>query len=68
MKDFNDFVDSFPEEKLNQICNSRMEKIKQAENKLEFKDEFERYNFLQKNQIVGLIFDFLEEYHKWLND
>ncbi|MCM1286285.1 MAG: hypothetical protein NC213_08015 [Acetobacter sp.] len=67
MKDFEDFKDSISNEKLNQIFNSRLTKIKEYEKELEFEDETENMIWFQRCQTVGLIFDFLEEYHNWLN-
>ena len=67
MKDFNEFKNSFSGDELNQICNSRIEKIKEFEKELRFESPSENLNWVQRSLTIGLIFDFLEEYHKWLN-
>ncbi len=67
MKDFKDFRNSLSDEKILEICNSRVEKIAKAAKDIEFDDSNERFIWSQRSQMIGFIFDFLEEYHKWLN-
>lgn len=67
MKDFKDFKATLPTEKITEIVNSRIEKVNKAVDNLNLEDPTEEYLVTQRSQIVGLIFDFLEEYHKWLN-
>ena len=67
LKDFKDFKATLPTEKITEIVNSRIEKVNKAVDNLNLEDPTEEYLVTQRSQIVGLIFDFLEEYHKWLN-
>lgn len=67
MKDFKDFKATLPTEKITEIVNLRIEKVNKAVDNLNLEDPTEEYLVTQRSQIVGLIFDFLEEYHKWLN-
>lgn len=68
MKDFNDFKNSLSPEKVTQICNDRIKKIVEKEKEIDFEDSGEKLVWFQRSQTIGLIFDFLEEYHNWLND
>lgn len=68
MKDFKDFKDSFSSNKIDQIINSRIDKIEEFEKDMEFNTSLDKNIWRQRSQTVGLIFDFLEEYHKWLNE
>lgn len=67
MKDFKDFKESMSDEAINQILNSRIKRMSEASETIEFEDSTEEFVWQQRAQIIGLIFDFLEEYHKWLN-
>ena len=68
MKDFKDFKDSISNEKLNQILNTRIEKLNEMEKKHTFEDPIEGLLWRQRSEAFGFIFDLLEEYHKWLNE
>lgn len=68
LKNFNDFKDSLSPEKVTQICNKRVKKVAEKEKEIDFKDAGERLVWTQRSQTIGLIFDFLEEYHNWLNE
>ena len=67
MKDFQEFRDSFSDEKIKEICISRIEKVSKEEETRTFSDSVDRLIWMQRRQTIGFIFDFLEEYHKWLN-
>ena len=68
MKDFKDFKDSISNEKLNQIINLRIDKVKEIEKDMDFPSTTDKMIWIQRNQTVGFIVDLLEEYHKWLNE
>lgn len=67
MKDFKDFKDSIFNDKVNQIINLRIDKVKEFEKDMDFSSETDKMIWIQRNQTVGFIVDLLEEYHKWLN-
>ena len=67
MKNFEDFKKSMPVEKINDIFNARLDKIAKAEKKVTFEDATEQLIWNQRHQMIGTIFDLLEEYHNWLN-
>ncbi len=67
MKNFEDFKETMSDEKITQICNSRIQKIAEIEKTLDFEDSVDEFVWQQRSQMIGFIFDFLEEYHKWLN-
>lgn len=67
MKDFKDFKEYMSEERINQVFNSRIRKMNELSETLSFEDSIEEFVWQQRTQTIGLIFDFLEEYHKWLN-
>jgi len=68
MKDFKDFKDSISNEKLNQIINLRIDKVKEIEKDMDFQSPTDKMIWIQRNKTVGFIVDLLEEYHKWLNE
>ena len=68
MKDFKDFKDSISNEKLNQIINLRIDKVKEIEKDMDFPSPTDKMIWIQRNQTVGFIVDLLEEYHKWLHE
>lgn len=67
MKDFKHFKESMSDEVINQILESRIERMSETSKTIEFEDSIEEFVWQQRTQTIGLIFDFLEEYHKWLN-
>ena len=68
MKDFKDFKDSISNDKLNQILNTRIEKLNEIEKEHTVEDPIEKLLWRQRSETFGFIFDLLEEYHKWLNE
>lgn len=67
MKNFEDFKSSMTSDKIADILEARIDFVSEKEKECTFENETERLVWTWRSHTVGLIFDFLEEYHEWLN-
>ena len=67
MKDFADFKNSMTSDKIADIIDARIEIVSEREKDITFENATDRLVWNLRSHTVGMIFDFLEEYHNWLN-
>lgn len=68
MKNFEDFKSSMTSDKIADILEARIDFVAEKEKDLTFDNETERLVWTLRSHTIGLIFDFLKEYHNWLNE
>ena len=68
MKNFEDFKNSMTSDKIADILEARIDFVAEKEKDLTFDNETERLVWTLRSHTIGLIFDFLKEYHNWLNE
>ena len=68
MKNFEDFKSLMTSDKIADILEARIDFVAEKEKDRTFEDETERLVRTWRSHTVGLIFDFLKEYHEWLNN
>lgn len=67
MKDFADFKNSMTSDKIADIIDARIDIVSEREKDITFENATDRLVWTLRSHTVGMIFDFLEEYHNWLN-